>query len=178
MVTSVCSEKKICQVRIQDSARDYKKSKWHHSYQQIYRISSGEVKGTLGTRSENLPVKHMRRVWWTHLHTPGQYELIMQQSLQCLIWSCNVTWTHLVSSSLSTSPCDVLHVPFLVDCETMCHREILLILRRCQSRKEVRDVSFDALGKCGGTRLPLIFIACSSRGTYLFVTIPQSPKTA
>lgn len=140
MMTSMSSEKKkIWQVRIQDSARDYKRSKWHHSYQQIYRISSSEVKGTLGRRSVKLPAKHMRNTW-THLHTTGQYELIAQSSLQCLPWSCNVTWTHLGSSSLSASPSDVLHVPLVVDCETMCHSEILLILRRCQSRKEVRDV--------------------------------------
>lgn len=69
--------KKICQVRIQDSARDYKKSKWHHSYQEIYRISSSEIKGTLGTRSKKLPVKHMRGMW-THLHTLGPYELRTQ----------------------------------------------------------------------------------------------------
>lgn len=98
-----------------------------------------EVEGTLGRRSVKLPAKHMRSMW-THLHTTGQYELIMQSSLQCLPWSCNGTWTHLGSSSLSASPSDVLHVPLVVDCETMCHSEILLILRRCQSRKEVRDV--------------------------------------
>lgn len=134
MMTSMCSEKKIWQVRIQDSARDYKKSKWHHSYQQIHWSS-----GYTGRRSVKLPAKHMRSMW-THLHTTGQYELIMQSSLQCLPWSCNGTWTHLGSSSLSASPSDVLHVPLVVGCETMCHSEILLILRRHQSRKEVRDV--------------------------------------
>lgn len=107
-----CVQEKICQVRTQSSARDYRKSKWHHSCEQMYRISSSEAKGTLKPRGEQLPLKQMVSMW-TNLNTWVQYEPIMQRSLPCSIWCFSAMWLHFVSLSLSASPFAAVIHPFV-----------------------------------------------------------------